>query len=121
MSPSQFSNVMGAIEGAEGGAAGNEMLFQANIQDNTQEFFNKFDANVKKIDNTAATGFNNVAASTGKSNTALAALAGVVAGVTQFFVGMAVGAVQEFATMLGQAYQVTEAYDKLAASRKSVV
>lgn len=94
----------------------NDLLFQADVKDNTQAFFDKFDANVQKADQTAQTGFNGVSTSANKSNTALAAVAGVVAGITTFLVGMAKAGVEEFANMLQEAYKVTEAYDKMAAT-----
>lgn len=98
------------------GSSDNELLWQAKIQDDTQAFFNNFDANVAKTDQAAQAGFSNVATAVAKPNVALSALQGLVAGIAMSLTNMALGAIRDLEGILQESYKVTEAYDKMAAS-----
>jgi hypothetical protein len=98
------------------GSSDNELLWQAKIQDDTQSFFNNFDANVAKTDQAAQAGFSNVATAVAKPNVALSALQGLVAGIAMSLTNMALGAIRDLEGILQESYKVTEAYDKMAAS-----
>jgi len=79
--------------------AENEVLFQAEIEDGTLEFFRRFDANLDRIAANSEQGFDKIDRSVRESGKTMGILAGVVGSITTAFIQMglqAVGSIKQF-------------------------
>jgi hypothetical protein len=95
---------------------GDELLYRASVEDNTQQFFDKFDQNVAQTGSNATTGFNQVTTASNNSNAGLTRLAvafGLAASVSTMFFNMIAKGVRDLEAFVSESVQAAAQYDRM--------
>jgi hypothetical protein len=90
-----------------------DILFRGSVDDQTIQFFDRFDKNLTRIADAAEKTFKTVDSGSKRSGVALGALAGVAAGVTGALVNMGLQAANALKSFVGQAVGLRARVDTL--------
>jgi len=100
--------------------ADDEILYRAEVEDLTKEFFEKFDQNIDKLSNKASEGFSNVEGTIKGVGNTMAIVGGIVAGLTEELVKYSLEMSKKLLDFLEDSERVAEGVEGIGVSLKVV-
>jgi hypothetical protein len=102
------------------GGGDNDLVFGASVNDTTQEFFDKFDQNVKNVEKTVQTGFGNANETIKKTGVETGLVAGITAALSEKLLSMGLQAFESLSEFAKQAVEVRVQLEAVATSLEIV-